>query len=111
MIAHSHKQIEKQFATILHLHLHGSAPLESLTTPDDQSKIMSAEPRFRVWRVLVREPSRSQDHVHLDTGLKALLPKSEALQVLQAVLLGSTVDDGVPKDLATYVREIDCRLA
>lgn len=37
MVAHSHKQIEKQFATILHLHLHGSAPLESLTTSDDQS--------------------------------------------------------------------------
>jgi hypothetical protein len=36
MIAHCYKQIEKQFATILHLHLHGSAPLESLTTSDDQ---------------------------------------------------------------------------
>ena len=44
MIAHSHKQIEKQFAPILHLHLHGSAPLESLATPDDQSKVMSAKP-------------------------------------------------------------------
>ena len=37
VVAHSHKQIEVQFATILHLHLHGSAPLESLTTSDDQS--------------------------------------------------------------------------
>jgi len=44
VIAHGHKQIEKQFAPILHLHLHGSAPLESLTTPDDQGKVMSAEP-------------------------------------------------------------------
>ena len=57
MIAHRNKQVEKptralistshyglisgykclQFAsTYLHLHLHGSAPLESLATPDDQ---------------------------------------------------------------------------
>ena len=57
VIAHSHKQVEEQFATILHLHLHGSAPLESLPTSDDQSKIMSAKPRFRVWRVVIRIPS------------------------------------------------------
>jgi len=37
VVAHCHKKIEKQFATILHLHLHGSAPLESLATSDDQS--------------------------------------------------------------------------
>jgi len=36
VIAHRHEQIEKQFAPILHFHLHGSAPLESLTTSDDQ---------------------------------------------------------------------------
>lgn len=37
MVGHRNEQIEKQFATGLHLHLHGSAPLESLTTSDDQS--------------------------------------------------------------------------
>jgi len=37
VIAHGHEQIEKQFATDLHLHLHGSAPLESLTTSNDES--------------------------------------------------------------------------
>jgi hypothetical protein len=37
VIAHRHEQIEKQFATDLHLHLHGSAPLESLTTSNDES--------------------------------------------------------------------------
>lgn len=36
VIAHRHEQIEKQFAPILHFHLHGSAPLESLATSDDQ---------------------------------------------------------------------------
>lgn len=43
VIAHRHKQVEEQFAPILHFHLHGAAPLESLATSDDQSKIMSAE--------------------------------------------------------------------
>jgi len=36
VITHRHEQIEKQFAPILHFHLHGSAPLKSLTTSDDQ---------------------------------------------------------------------------
>jgi hypothetical protein len=36
VVAHRDKQIEKQFASNLHLHLHGSAPLESLTTSNDQ---------------------------------------------------------------------------
>jgi len=43
VIAHGHKQIEKQFAPILHFHLHGSTPLESLATSNDQSQVMSAE--------------------------------------------------------------------
>jgi len=37
VVTHRHKQIEKQFAANLHLHLHGSAPLKSLATSDDQS--------------------------------------------------------------------------
>lgn len=44
-------------AAYLHLHLHGSTPLERLATPDDQSEVMSAELRVRVWSVLVRIPS------------------------------------------------------
>ena len=43
VVAHRYKQVEEQFAPILHFHLHGSAPLESLSTSDDQSKIMGAE--------------------------------------------------------------------
>jgi hypothetical protein len=38
MLAHRDEQIEKQSApTNLHLHLHGSTPLEDLATPDNQS--------------------------------------------------------------------------
>jgi len=36
MIAEGHKQIKEQFATNLHLHLHGAATLESLSASDDQ---------------------------------------------------------------------------
>jgi hypothetical protein len=54
VIAHRDKQIEEQFAPILHFHLHGSAPLESLTTSDDQSKIMSAETALSVWCLVIR---------------------------------------------------------
>jgi len=104
VIAHGHKQIEEQFAPFLHFHLHGSATLESLATSDDQCQVMSAEPGFRVRRVFVRIPSRSQDHVDLDAGLKALFPQSKAFQFLQAVLLGCAVHDGVPKDIATHAR-------
>jgi len=36
VITHGHEQVKEQFATILHLHLHGSTPLESLATSNDQ---------------------------------------------------------------------------
>ena len=49
-----------QFAsTYLHLHLHGSTPLESLATSDNQSKVMSAETRVSVWGVIVGKASRA----------------------------------------------------
>ena len=49
-----------QFASpIFHLHLHGSTPLESLTTSDNQSKVMSTETRITVWCVVVRKASRA----------------------------------------------------
>lgn len=103
VIAHSHEQIEKQFATTLHLHLHGSAPLESLATSNDQSQVMSAEPRFRVWGLVICIPGRSQDRLDLDAGSKSLLAKSKAFQILQAVRLGSTIDNGIAKYLPTDV--------
>ena len=107
MIAHRHKQIEEQFAPVLHFHLHGSAPLEGFATSDNQCKVMSAEPRFCVWRVVICIASGSKDDIHLDAGLKALFPKSKTFQLLQTVLLGSAIDRGVPKDLAADIRKVD----
>jgi hypothetical protein len=40
-----------------------------------------------------------------------LLPKSKTLQIFQAILLSSTIDERVTEDLAFRVRKIDCRLA
>jgi hypothetical protein len=36
MITHSNKQIEKQLATPLHLHLHSPTPLKRTSAPNDQ---------------------------------------------------------------------------
>lgn len=111
MIAHRHEQIKEQFAANLHFHLHGSASLERLATPNDQSKVMSAQSRVRVWRIVIRIPSGSQDHVDGDSTLQALLAKRKPLELLQAVLLGSTVDSSIPEDNAAYSRMKNCGLA
>lgn len=72
---------------------------------------MSAEPRFRVWRVIVGIPSGSQDHVDRDPTLQPLLSKSKRFEILQAVLLSCAIDDGVPKDIVTDARMKHCGLA
>lgn len=43
--------------------------------------------------------------------MKALLAKSKTLQVFQAELLGSAIDDGVTKDITAHVRKVYCRAA
>ena len=43
--------------------------------------------------------------------MKPLLTKSKTLQVFQAELLGSAIDDGIPKDIAAHVRKVYCRAA
>jgi hypothetical protein len=65
---------------------------------------MSAEARVCVRRVFIRIPSGSQDHIDWDATLQALLPKSKTFELLQAVLLGSAIDDGIPKELAAHTR-------
>lgn len=111
VIAHCHKQIEKQFTTFLHFHLHSTAPLESLATSDDQRQVMSAEPRLCVGSVFICISCRTQDNIDLDARLKALFPQSQFLQVFQAVLICRTIHYGVPKDIATGLLNEDCRFA
>ncbi len=101
----------KQFAaTNLHFHLHGSAPLESLATSDNQSKVMSAEPGVRVRRVIIRKASRCHNDIDLDSRLEALFPKRQALQLVQSKLLGCAVDSGVFEQDSAHTVMIDCRL-
>jgi hypothetical protein len=58
VLTYRHERVEKQSAAPhLYLHLHGSAALENLATPDNQGWVMSAERVIRVWGVLIRKPS------------------------------------------------------
>lgn len=98
MVAHCHKQVKIQLAAKLHFHLHGSTSLERLAASDDESQVMSAQSRIRVRSVIVRKPSRSQDHISRNANLKALLAECKTLQIFQAVLLGSAVDNRIPEN-------------
>lgn len=71
---------------------------------------MSAELRVRVRCVVVCKPSGSQDHINGNAGLKALFPKSKALELVQTVSFGSTINDGVLEKGAASTWDIDCRL-
>ena len=71
---------------------------------------MSAEPRICVRRVIVRKASRCHDDVDLDSRLKALLPKRQALQFVQSELLGCAVDGGVLEQDLAHTVVVDCRL-
>lgn len=104
MVAHCHEQIKKQLAAHLHLHLHGSTSLKSPASADDESQVMSAQSRLRVRRVVIRIPSRSQDHVGRNAHLKALLSESNALQAFQAVLLSDAVDNRITEHKISYSR-------
>jgi hypothetical protein len=81
VIGHGDKQVEEQLATILHLLLHCPAVLERVSRLNDAR---SFEP---LWSVFAR-----------DTGLNTLLSKSKFLQLLQTILLGSTIEDYVLQD-------------
>lgn len=111
MIRHGNKQIKVQLMPSLHLNLHGAAPLEDPTTPNDHRQVMSAKARLGVGRIVVRKPSRPQDHVDRDSALEALLTKSEALELVQAVLLGCAVHRRVPEDQVLDAGVVDRRFA
>lgn len=98
MVAHRHEQVKEQFSPHLHLHLHGSTTLECFPAADDQSEVMSAQPRVIVRCVLVGIPSTAQNDADLDPALQALLAQRELLELLEAVAVGSTVHSCVTED-------------
>jgi len=98
--------MKEKFTATFHFCLHGSAPLKCLATPDDQSEIMSAEPAVCIGRVFVRIPRTAEDSSNLDSTLQTLFPKSQALKLLQAVLLRCAVYDCIPEKVFTNAGNI-----
>ena len=111
MVAHRHKKIKEQFAsTDFHLHLHGSAALESLATSDNQCQKVRSQSGVLVGGVIVCIPSGPEDHIDRDSHLQTLFPESQALQFIEAELFGAAVDDGVFEENSAHSVVIDCRL-
>ena len=71
---------------------------------------MSAEPRVRVRRVVIRIPRTAKNRSDLNSTLKTLLPKSKALQFLEPVLLCCTVYDRVLQKVFAHAGYVDCSL-
>lgn len=98
MVAHGDEQIKKHSSTILHFHLHCTAPLERAATADNQSEIMGSQTGIGLGSVLVGKTSTAQNGADLDTGLKTLLAESQALQSLEAEPLGCAIDGRVTEN-------------
>lgn len=77
MITHGNEQIEKQIATLLHLHLHRPTALKRRPTTDNQRQIVRAQLGLSIRRVRVCVPRTQQDCVTLDTRMEALLAQCE----------------------------------
>ena len=90
MVAHSDEEIEEEFPTLLHLDLHGAATLERVPAADDEGEVVCTELRIVVRRVGICKASGGKDGADLDAGLKALLAKGEALELVEAVAIGGT---------------------
>ena len=92
VVAHRDEQVEPQPATLLHLHLHGAAAFEDASRSDDEGEVVSPELRVILWRICVGVASGGQDGGDLDAGLQSLLPQCKALEVVETVSLGGTID-------------------
>lgn len=93
MITHRDEQIEPEAASIalLHLHLHGSAPLEDAARADDQGEVVGSQFAVALGGVGVGIAGRLQDGVAADPALQALLSQCQPLQLAQAVPIGCAV--------------------
>jgi len=70
---------------------------------------MSAQPRVRVRSVVIRVPGAAQDRRHLDSALQTLLPKSKALELVEAVAFSSAVHGSVAQDHVAHTGVVYCR--
>lgn len=108
VVAKSNKEIKEELGSaVVHLELHGTAPLEGAARANDKRKIVSAEFRVSVWRVVVSISRRGQDGATLDSRLKSLLPQSKLLQLVEAIFLRRAVDDSVLEKIAIDAMMVD----
>lgn len=100
VVAQSDEQVEEELRpAVEHLGLHGAAALEGGAAADDEGEVVVAQLGIRVGCVGVGIACGREDCVALDAGSEPLLAQSDALQVIQAVLVGSTIDDRVLQQL------------
>ena len=71
---------------------------------------MRAQLGVLIRSVIVCVPSRSKDHIDLDSRLQTLLAQGQALQFIQTELFGGTVDDAVLQEDSAHSAVVDCRL-
>ena len=90
MVAHSDEKIEEQLAALFHLSLHGATSLESVSTSDDECKVVSTKLRVGVGCVGICESGRGKDGGDLYTRLEALLSKGKTLQLVEAIAICCT---------------------
>lgn len=70
MIAQSNKEIEEELrAAVVHLQLHGAAPLEGAAAADDESEVVCSQLGIRVGRVGIRISRRCKNGAALDARL------------------------------------------
>jgi hypothetical protein len=126
VVAEGDKQVKEELsAAVEHLELHGAAALERAPAADDEGEIVGAQLGVGVGSIGVGVTGRGEDGAGLDTGLcfdeleevmtkmtespltKPLLAQSDALQVLESILLSSAVDGGILEQLALDTVVVD----
>lgn len=125
VVAQGDEQVEEELGTAVeHLGLHGAATLEGGAAADDEGEVVGAKLGVGVGCVGVGIACGREDGIALNPGscvhhcqirggacwlvgavtnmtwhvnklTEPLLAQSDALQVIQSVLVGSTVDDGI----------------
>lgn len=108
VVAKSNEKIKEELSSaIVHLELHGAAPLEGAAGADDKGEIVSSKLRVSVGCVIVGISRRSQDCAALNSRLKSLLPQRKLLQLLKAIFLGRAVNDSVLQEIAVDATMVD----
>jgi len=108
VVTKCNEEIKEKFTTGFHFRLHGSRAFECLATADDEGEVMSAEARIRVRRVVIGIPRTTQNCADFDSTLQTLLPKRQALELLETVLFCRAVYDSILEEILSHAGDIGC---